>query len=142
MFDVSANNFPLPANGLFGYISYDAVQYFTEIQISDRREEYRIPEVKYCFYKYVVAIDHHKNQIYITESLSAGEASQMDHIHHLLVHLNFSTGKFKALNGELSNISDREYMEMVAKGIAHCRHSDISQIVLSASFPNSLKAMI
>src|SRR5690606_24712997 len=109
-FNVDSNEIELPANGLFGYMNFDAVQHFETIRFtSDKIEEYQIPEVKYCFYKYVVAIDHHKNQIHMVENLLDEEKSQLDYVHHLLVNLNFSTAKFKPVGEETSNINNEEY---------------------------------
>ncbi|MDD4425496.1 MAG: anthranilate synthase component I family protein [Mariniphaga sp.] len=135
MFDVVPDEIKVPANGLFGYMNYDAVRHFENIQISaEKRTDYSIPEVKYCFYKYVIAIDHHKNQIHMVENLLDGEASQIDHIHHLLMHLNFVTGRFRALESETSNITDQEYLQMVTSGKQHCYRGDVFQIVLSRQF--------
>ncbi len=129
-----------PVNGLFGYISYDAVQHFTDIKLTAGvNETYRIPEVKYCFYKYIVATDHHKNQIYIVENLPEGETSQMDYIHHLLVNLNYTAGKFKALNNETTNFTDEEFTQIVSKGIEHCINGELMQIVLSRQFSREFK---
>ncbi|MDD4143155.1 MAG: anthranilate synthase component I family protein [Prolixibacteraceae bacterium] len=135
MFDAEAHDEKLPANGLFGYINFDAVQYFEKINFrSEKKEGYQIPEVKYCFYKYTVAINHHKNQITIIENLADGETSQMDYIHHLLVNLNFTTSGFQPLETEISNITDDQYMEMVTRGKEHCFRGDVFQIVLSRQF--------
>lgn len=134
-FDVETKEEKLPANGLFGYIAYDAVAYFEKIELNAaKKENYQIPEVKYCFYKYVVAIDHHKNAITIIENLLEDEPSQIDYIHHLLVNLNFSTSPFTAKGAENSNISDDEYKFMVTKGKEHCYRGDVFQIVLSRQF--------
>lgn len=134
-FNVVNDESELPANGLFGYINFDAVQHFENICFSaEKKKEYQIPEVTYSFYKYIVAIDHHKNQIYMVENLLEQEASQMDYIHHLLVNLNFSTLKFQPLNNETSNITDEEYRQMVTKGKEHCYRGDVFQIVLSRQF--------
>lgn len=134
-FHIEPNEIELPANGLFGYMNFDAVQHFETIRFSaDKKEEYQIPEVKYCFYKYVVAIDHHKNLIHMVENLFEGEESNMDYIHHLLVNLNFSTSGFKTVGAESSNITDEEYKSMVTKGKEHCYRGDVFQIVLSRQF--------
>uniref|UniRef100_UPI0032169A31 anthranilate synthase component I family protein n=1 Tax=uncultured Draconibacterium sp. TaxID=1573823 RepID=UPI0032169A31 len=134
-FDVDSNEIELPANGLFGYVNFDAIQHFENIKFSSPKvEEYQIPEVNYCFYKYVVAIDHHKNQIHVVENLLEGESSQMDYIHHLLVNLNFSTARFELKGEESSNITDEEYKYMVTKGKEHCFRGDVFQIVLSRQF--------
>ena len=69
-FNVDSEEIELPANGLFGYVNFDAIQHFESIKLwANKKEEYQIPEVKYCFYKYVVAIDHHKNVIHMVENL-------------------------------------------------------------------------
>ncbi len=135
LFEVVSDDIEIPANGLFGYINFDAVQHFENIRFSaEKKEAYRIPEVKYSFYKYVVAIDHHKNQVHLVENLMEDEPSQMDYIHHLLINPSFSTGKFKLLETETSNISDEQYMQMVTKGKEHCYRGDVFQIVLSRQF--------
>lgn len=134
-FNVNSDEIELPANGLFGYVNFDAIQHFENIKFSaEKKEEYQIPEVSYSFYKYVVAIDHHKNIIHIVENLLESETSQMDYIHHLLVNLNFSTAKFEPVGDETSNITDQEYKQMVTKGKEHCYRGDVFQIVLSRQF--------
>lgn len=139
-FNVDSNQIELPANGLFGYVNFDAVQHFENITFStDQKEEYQIPEVKYCFYKYVVAIDHHKNQIHMIENLLDGEESQINYIHHLLVNLNFTVSGFETTSKETSNITDEEYMQMVKKGKEHCYRGDVFQIVLSRQFTQEYK---
>ncbi|RIJ48395.1 anthranilate synthase component I family protein [Maribellus luteus] len=139
-FNVESKDIELPANGLFGYLGFDAVQHFENIHFSsDKKEDYQIPEVRYCFYKYVVAIDHHKNQIHMVENLMEGEQSQIDYIHHLLINLNFATAKFEATGEEKSNITDDEYKHMVTKGKEHCYRGDVFQIVLSRQFSQEFK---
>lgn len=134
-FNVDSDEIELPANGLFGYLNFDAIQHFENIGFSSPKpEEYQTPEANYSFYKYVVAIDHHKNQIHIVENLLEGEESQMDYVHHLLVNLNFSTASFDVRGEEKSNITDEEYMKMVTKGKEHCYRGDVFQIVLSRQF--------
>ena len=101
LFDVETEGEELPANGLFGYINYDAVQHFESIKFSTPKSEgYHIPEVRYSFYRYVVAIDHHTNQLFMIENLMEGETSQLDYIHNLLINLNFSNGNFEILGDE------------------------------------------
>ncbi|HLV30272.1 MAG TPA: anthranilate synthase component I family protein [Chitinispirillaceae bacterium] len=135
LFDVETEGEELPANGLFGYINYDAVQHFESIKFSTPKSEgYHIPEVRYSFYRYVVAIDHHTNQLFMIENLMEGEASQLDYIHNLLINLNFSNGNFEILGDETSNITDEEYRLMVSKGKEHCYRGDVFQIVLSRQF--------
>ncbi len=128
-------NEKVPVNGIFGYISYDAIKYFEKIEInSEQKDEYQIPEIHYSFYQYTIAIDHHTNQMFLIENLQEGEKSQLDYIEHLLVNLNFMTSRFEIQGEEESNISNEEYMEMVTRGKEHCYRGDVFQIVLSRQF--------
>jgi len=134
-FQINGEEGELPASGLFGYMNFDAVKYFEKIDLkSPIREEYKIPEVRYCFYKYVIAIDHHKNMIHVVENLGESESSQLDYIHHLLVNLNFMTSGFSTKGEETSNISDEEYRSMVRKGKEHCHRGDVFQVVLARQY--------
>jgi anthranilate synthase component 1 len=123
------------ANGLFGYTSYDAVEYFEDIRFRHKNNhEYKIPELYYSLYRYILAINHFNNRIYLTENLNEGEVSRMEEIKSLLRNRSLGSFHFSPLNNENSNISDGEYIEMVRKGKEHCYLGDVFQIVLSRRF--------
>jgi len=135
-FELSGEGASAPANGLFGYLSYDSVKYFEKIDIqrSNEKQAYAIPEVKYCFYKYILAIDHHKDMITLIENLPEGEAAEMNQIESLLRNLSFPVTRFSMEGDESSNITDGDYRYMVSKGKEHCQRGDVFQIVLSRQF--------
>lgn len=134
-FEVNGEGIELPANGLFGYMAYDAVRYFEKLELTFTADEkYRVPEARYCFYKYVIAIDHHKNVIHMVENLREGEKSQLDYIHHLLVNLNFLVNGFATTGDERTNISDEQFKKMVTKGKDDCKSGEITQVVLARQF--------
>jgi anthranilate synthase component 1 len=134
-FELSGDVKEAPANGLFGYLSYDGIRYFEKIEIkAEKKDAYAIPEVRYCFYKYIVAIDHHKNLIYLVENLIEGEQAEMAQIESLLRNLTFPSTTFNTLGDEVSNITDEQYKYMVTKGKEHCFRGDVFQIVLSRQF--------
>lgn len=134
-FELSGDVKEAPANGLFGYLSYDGIRYFEKIEIkAEKKDAYAIPEVRYCFYKYIVAIDHHKNLIYLVENLIEGEQPEMAQIESLLRNLTFPSTTFNTLGDEVSNITDEQYKYMVTKGKEHCFRGDVFQIVLSRQF--------
>ncbi|KOH46406.1 anthranilate synthase component I family protein [Sunxiuqinia dokdonensis] len=129
-----------PANGLFGYLSFDSIKYFEKINITaERKEAYSVPEVKYCFYKYILAIDHSKDMISLIENLAEGETAEMAQIESLLKNLSFPDTKFDLEGEESSNITDEEYRQMVTKGKEHCYRGDVFQIVLSRQFAQKYK---
>ena len=125
----------LPANGFFGYVSYDGVQYFETIKFNHPvNPDYQIPEVHYAFYRYIIAINHFQNRIQLIENLFEGELSSLNHIHDLLSSRNFATFTFESLDVESSNITDDEFKSMVSKGKEHCFRGDVFQIVLSRQY--------
>ncbi|MDD5571006.1 MAG: anthranilate synthase component I family protein [Bacteroidales bacterium] len=122
-------------NGLFGYASYDAVKYFENISINAKvKEAYYVPEIKYSFFKYIIAVNHFKNELTIIENLFGDEKSKIEEIETLLNNKNFATYPFVPFATEQSNLTDEKYMEMVAKGKEHCFRGDVFQIVLSRQF--------
>jgi anthranilate synthase component 1 len=125
----------LPANGFFGYVSYDGVQYFETIKFNNPVcPDYSIPEVHYAFYHYIIAINHFQNRIQLIENLFEGEVSSLNMIEDLLTSRNFATFSFDTVDGESSNINDSEFKTMVTKGKEHCYRGDVFQIVLSRQY--------
>ena len=134
-FQANEPNNGLPVNGFFGYTSYDAIQYFETLKFNNPvHESYKIPDVRYNFYKYIIAINHYKNNLHLIEHLFDDEKSKMDEIEDLLNNRNIATYKFNPSFEETSNISDKQYMEMVTRGKEHCYRGDVFQIVLSRQF--------
>jgi len=125
----------LPANGFFGYVSYDGVQCFETIKFKNPvNPSYAIPEVHYAFYHYIIAINHFQNRIQLIENLFEGEISSLNTIEDLLTSRNFATFSFDTVDGESSNITDEEYKTMVTQGKKHCFRGDVFQIVLSRQY--------
>lgn len=123
------------SNGLFGYTGYDAVQYFEAVSIDSRTESgTEIPEMIYILYRYVIAVNHLRNEMTVTENLQQGETSRMDELLGILNSRNFPTYAFQAQNGVTSPISDEEHKANIRKGIHHCMRGDVFQIVLSRRF--------
>lgn len=52
-------------NGLFGYMNYDAVRYFEDIQLNLRPDRQRIPDLYYAVYRHIIAINHFTNEAFI-----------------------------------------------------------------------------
>jgi anthranilate synthase component 1 len=123
-------------NGIFGYTTYDAVQYFETIRFKNKvKEAYKIPDLRYNFFRYIIAINHFKNDLVILENLFEGQTSNIDTIRDLIFNRDIKEPrKFESTNHERANITDEEYMQMVSKGKEHCHRGDVFQIVLSRQF--------
>lgn len=140
-FEVSKNEFKFINNGLFGYISYDAVRYFEDIKINAvRKENKNIPDIIYSVYQYVIAIDHFKDELYIFEhTIGKSDGKGIEQIETIINNKNFSSYKFEIVGEEKTNFTDNEFLEMIAKGKAHCKRGDVFQIVLSREFSQAFK---
>ncbi len=134
-FETDDNEDHLPVNGLFGYSSYDAVKYYESINInSPKKSQYKIPEICYKYFKYIIAINHFKNLMYIFENLFENEDSNIDRVQRLLFTMNLTGTRFSSCDNEISNITDEEYMNLVTRGKESCYRGDVFQIVLSRQY--------
>src|ERR1035437_7394548 len=125
----------IPVNGLFGYLSYDAIEYFEKIELKPGFDcPYKIPDARYHLYKYIIAINHYQNTLQIIENQVNGESGEIDRIESLLNSRNVAIYSFKTAGEEGRNISDDEYRAMVSKGKEHCYLGDVFQVVLSRQF--------
>lgn len=121
------------SGGLFGYLAYDSVRYFEDVQIPVR--EQLIPDVLYRFYRYVIVIDHFSNELSIFEHhVNPGEASNIHKIEQILFSNRFTTYGFSVTGPEVSNFTDDEFVRIIDKGKEHCFRGDVFQIVLSRRF--------
>ena len=130
----------LVIDGIFGYASYDAVQYFEDITFASKQPpEEEIPEIKYGFYRYIIAINHLKNELQLIENLVNGEQSSIDYIRDLIQNRNIALYHFRTHGEEGTNMSDEEYMNIVDKGKEHCFRGDVFQIVLSRQYAQGFR---
>lgn len=138
-------NFPesdstLNYNGLFGYITYNGVQYFESIKLTNHKtQSSEIPDLEFSFYKYVLVFNHFNSDLFIIENLIEGESSSIEVIKALIKTETVLPEPFKSENNESSNITDDEYKQMVRAGKSHCKRGDVFQIVLSRQFSQSFQ---
>ena len=134
-FDYENNHDEIRTNGLFGYSSFNAVRYFEDITLDPGKDQpYAIPDMVYCVYRYIIAINHFQNVLYIIENVIGHSASDLEYVRSLLVNRNFATYPFELSGREVSNMTDQKYMQLVTKGKEHCHRGDVFQIVLSRQY--------
>ncbi len=124
------------AQGLYGYTSFDAVRFFDKVALTDKAEP-AIPLMRYRLYQYVIAINHHKDILYLCENRIAGIESDLDAVESLIRSKDVPVFPFRLKGNERSNMYDENYVEMVKKGIKSCMRGDVFQIVLSRRFEHS-----
>jgi anthranilate synthase component 1 len=126
------------AQGLFGYTTFNAVQFFEDVRLKDgKNEPNAIPLMRYRMYQYVIAINHFKDELYICENKVKGMESDLDLVISLIRSKDVPEFPFETCGEETSNLTDEEYMQMVEKGKQSCHRGDVFQIVLSRRFQQS-----
>ncbi len=136
-FDIAANSEKEAkyAQGLYGYTTYDAVQFFDTVKLkSANKIDGAIPLMRYRLYQYVIAINHFKDELYLCENKIKGLESEIDIVDGLIKSKNIPVFPFALKGNELSNMTDSVYVDMVKKGIQSCLRGDVFQIVLSRQF--------
>jgi len=137
-FKTESNGFKFINNGLFGYMSYDAVRYFEDISISKKDGALDIPDIYYAVYQNIIAINHFKNEAYIFAHCYNTE-NNISEIEQLLNIRNFASYNFRKEGAASSNLNDEDYKEHVALAKKHCKRGDVFQLVLSRRFSQGFK---
>ena len=120
------------SKGLFGYMSYDSIKFFENIEVENDSYGDEIPEIFYSFYREIIVINTFNNEATLISH--SGDIEKINTLEKLIKTKKTNEFSFK-IEGEIkSNLKDNEYIEMVKKGIKHCFRGDVFQIVLSRKF--------
>ena len=140
------------AQGLYGYTTYDAVQFFDTIKLTHRNSGRsdgaqlavtsrghnsaapQIPLMRYRLYQYVIAVNHFKDELFICENKISGIESELPVLESLIRSKDIPAYPFQPKGSESSNMTNEDYKKMVDRGIASCHRGDVFQIVLSRRF--------
>ncbi|PIB35610.1 anthranilate synthase component I [Reichenbachiella sp. 5M10] len=124
-------------SGLFGFTSYEAVQYFEDISFNPAKpKNFETPLMQYFCFKYVIAFDHFRNKLFITENSGDPVVSYagIESVEELIFSSKTPQFEFSS-SGEIeSDMTDEEFRANVLKAIEHSQLGDTFQMVLSRSF--------
>ena len=137
-FQSENNDFKFINNGLFGYISYDAVRYFENIEINKKDSDLKIPDIYYAVYQNIIAINHFKNEAFIF-CHSITESNNIETLENLLQNKSFASYSFSKTGDKNSNLTDSEFIDNVKLAKKHCFRGDVFQLVLSRRFSQGFK---
>ena len=137
-FKPEKTDFKFINNGLFGYSSYDALQYFEKIHIAKKENDLVIPELFYAVYQNIIAINHFKNEAYIF-CHSIDDINNIKEIEQLLQTKTFASYSFTKEGNSVSNLTDEEFKSNVTLAKKHCHRGDVFQLVLSRRFSQAFK---
>ena len=126
-------------DGLFGFSSFDSVQYFEKIKNLEPIKDSKIPTIRYDFFRFTIKIDHFRNTLELIEHCPVGQDSQIQKVKNLIMVQDHQTFNFKCIDTEQSNITGSNFKANVAKAKDHCQRGDVFQMVLSRQFRQKYK---
>ncbi|MHB1921465.1 MAG: anthranilate synthase component I family protein [Chitinophagaceae bacterium] len=138
LFQMEQNTITPYSLGLYGYTTFDAVQFFDTLQFRKRSQQgFDLPLMRYRLYQYVIAIDHFRDELYLCENVMEGIESEADLVETLIRSKDFPIFHFKLKGQEGSNLNDEQHLNMIERGRQHCFRGDVFQIVLSRRYQQS-----
>jgi len=141
-FQTDDEEYKLLNNGIFGYCTFDAVQYFEDIKFKTPKHiDKTIPDAFYQLFQIVLVVDHFKNELHFFEHLLSGinNFPIQKQVLGAIQNRNSSIYKFETQQEEESNLTDEQFIEMVEQGKKHCFRGDVFQMVLSRRFSQNFK---
>jgi len=132
---------PLPdkryvSNGLFGYFTWNAIPHFEDIKFNATTPEgLEIPVMQYHIYRYIIAVDHFRNEVTFFKNTFDGDTDvDLEKIEYIVQNKNYPEYRFSTKGPEASNLTDGEFIDMVEKLKKHILRGDVFQIVPSRAF--------
>ncbi len=133
-FQIDNRDDSLP-DGLLGYTAYDAVRYFEDVEIRHREEKFKaVPDMYYVLYRFLIEVNHYKNEMTIIENCPEGETAQTDELISVLHNNNMAQYPFVPADDLESTMTDGDFIEAVKKCVGHSLRGDVFQIVPSRRF--------
>ena len=111
---------------MFGYFTFESIEHYEDIKLqTDRSGPRNIPLLQYHVYRYVIAIDHFKNELYLFEHRAdAKEESGIERIQYLIQNKDFT---------------DEAFIKVIEDLKKHIYRGDVFQIVPSRAFSQSFQ---
>ncbi len=124
---------PAPYNGFLGRINYEAAN-FLEKRTVQRTKSLDLPDVHLMIYKYIIVIDHFKDEGMIIENSFDREFEGIDLVLSLLEQHNVPQFPFEHIGKESSSLSPEAFKKQVDQAIKNVQRGDVFQLVLSRRF--------
>ena len=132
-FDIAQNEHTFVNNGLFGFVSHEAIKYFENISLSEDKEDLNIPDIFYGLYQNIIAISLYNHEAHIFCN-SFDKENNLETIENILISKSYPVFGYNNIGKKTSDISDNDFIEYVNKAKSHCKRGDVFQLVLSRRF--------
>jgi anthranilate synthase component I len=130
-------------SGFYGFSSYDSVELYEDITLQNSHQlSSELPQLSYRFYRYVIAINHFKSELFLIEHRGIALADTEADIRHkeiaqLILRQDAAQYPFALEGQETSTMTDEEHRQMIRDCKRHIFRGDIFQIVPSRRFSYS-----
>src|ERR1700760_2362735 len=131
-FEVTESPGKIISNGFFGYFTHEAVEHFETIRLKQTEVNPRkIPVMQYHIYRYIIAIDHFKNELHIFQNQPDSQQVNggIEKLEYLIKNKNFPEYHFQTKGEEKSALTGDEFIAIVEKMKQHIFRGDVFQIV-------------
>lgn len=127
--------YPFCYAGMFGFMGYDAIPNFEEIQF-EKAKELDLPEMYYAFYSLLLVFDHQSDSLYLISHANTIEECelQLTELENKISSAKKVEYPFVAIGEVTSNYTDEEFKYLVERAKEHCQAGDVFQLVLSKRF--------
>ncbi len=99
-----------------------------------------MPDLNYQLYRFVILIDHFKDEMHMIEQFPTETKSKLDRLERLLkITHGTLVEPFKTTGEEGSNLTDEAFKDLVKAGKHHCQIGDVFQIVFARQFFQSFE---
>ena len=95
--------------------------------------------MRYRLYQYVIAINHHNDEMFLIENKIKGLKSEMFTLENVIQQKNVPVFPFEKVGEESSNLTDEEYRSLVELAKKQCFRGDVFQLVLSRRFEQKFR---
>ncbi len=122
--------------GLFGYSSFDTVEYFEDIIFKEKENKNKIPQMLYHLYSIILVFNHSTNNLHLISHAFDNETAQiqLEDLLERIINEHITEFNFNVVGNESSNQTDDDFIDLVNKAKNHCQVGDVFQIVLSRQF--------
>ena len=121
-------------NGFFGYVSFDAVQYFETIKLKDKSKYEDVPEIYFSMYEYIIVLDNFSNKAQIiANSFKDTEIDFTSILNEIFKH-NLYSSSFKLNQEESVSNTENEFLNNVNNAKNNVKRGDVFQLVISRCF--------
>jgi anthranilate synthase component 1 len=121
-------------NGFFGYVSFDAVQYFETIQRVEKTKYEGVPELYFSLFEYIIVFDNFSNRAQIISNNFKDVDTDFSSVLNEIFKHNLHSSTFKLNGAETVSNTEQEFLNNVESAKDNVKRGDVFQLVISRCF--------